>query len=64
MTYSIEGIPATQTELVRAVQSLASTVKGIELQLVDISNHLSQLSEIDTTLRAMTNAVDDASGKR
>ena len=60
MTYSIEGIPATQTELVRAVQSLAASAIGIEGQLTDINE---KLGEIDTTLRALTNAVDDAGRK-
>ena len=40
---------------------MAGAARGIEEQLEAINK---QLGEIDTTLRALTNAVDDASGKR
>ena len=45
MTYSMEGIPATQTELVRAVQSLAASAKGIESSLDEIHGRLSHIGD-------------------
>ena len=45
MTYSIEGIPATQTELVRAVQSLASSAMAIEESLDKIAKRLSGIED-------------------
>jgi|TARA_Y100000289_G_C3869898_1_gene122905 hypothetical protein len=45
MTYSIEGIPATQTELVRAVQSLAASAMGIEQHLDKIHDRLDGIED-------------------
>ena len=45
MTYSIEGVPATQTELVRAVQSLAASAKGIKSSLDEIHGRLSHIGD-------------------
>ena len=45
MTHSIKGITATQTELIRAVQSLASSAMGIEESLDKIAKRLDGIED-------------------
>ena len=61
MADSTQPILTSQQKLVRSAHTMAGAARGIEEQLEAINK---QLGEIDTTLRALTNAVDDASGKR
>jgi hypothetical protein len=58
MTYSIEGVPATQTELVRAVQSLAASAKGIESSLDEIHGRLSHIGDCLGQLPDSANTYD------
>ena len=58
MTYSIEGIPATQTELVRAVQSLAASARGIESSLDEIHGRLSHIGDCLGQLPDSANTYD------
>ena len=64
MTFSNEAIPATQTELVRAVQSLASSAMGIEESLDKIAKRLSGIEDslYPVTVRGiedMRQSIDD-----
>ena len=45
MTHSIEANPATQTQLIRAVQSLASSAMGIEESLDKIAKRLDGIED-------------------
>ena len=61
MTDSTQPILTSQQKLVRSAHTMAGAARGIEEQLEEL---VKQLREIDLSLCALVNAVDDASGKR
>lgn len=62
MTNSIEGLPATQTQLIRAVHSLVASAMGIEQSLNKIHDRLDGIEDSFVGLSVTVHGLEEMKG--